>query len=100
MWTHGDAGEYRPGSILFSLHQGELINNIERNVMGAAEYVDESKEETEKAIAYKKNRHKVVSLPSFFRPFRKRNSTKTRPEPNPSDLNHNWASELEGSNQD
>ncbi|RVE65644.1 hypothetical protein OJAV_G00118460 [Oryzias javanicus] len=80
--------------------QGELINNIERNVMSAAQYVDESKEETDKAITYKKNRHKVVSLPSFFRPFKKRNSTKTRPEPNPSDLNHNWTSELEGSNQD
>uniref|UniRef100_A0A3P9GXB7 t-SNARE coiled-coil homology domain-containing protein n=1 Tax=Oryzias latipes TaxID=8090 RepID=A0A3P9GXB7_ORYLA len=80
--------------------QGELINNIERNVTSAAEYVVESKEEMDKAITYKKNRFQVVSLPSFFRPFRKRSSTKTRTEPNPSDLNHNWTSELEGSNQD
>ncbi|XP_045922988.1 syntaxin-2-like [Micropterus dolomieu] len=50
--------------------QGELINNIEKNVMSAAEYVDTSKAETNKAVAYKKNPYKIASLPNFF----KRNS--------------------------
>uniref|UniRef100_A0A3Q4BZ55 t-SNARE coiled-coil homology domain-containing protein n=1 Tax=Mola mola TaxID=94237 RepID=A0A3Q4BZ55_MOLML len=43
--------------------QGEMLNNIERNVSGAAEYVQVSKAETHKAVTYKKNPYKVASLP-------------------------------------
>ncbi|XP_038201266.1 syntaxin-2 isoform X10 [Arvicola amphibius] len=32
--------------------QGEMVNNIERNVMNAADYVEHAKEETKKAIKY------------------------------------------------
>ncbi|XP_013857866.1 syntaxin-2 [Austrofundulus limnaeus] len=56
--------------------QGELINNIEKNVTSAAEYVVKSKEETNKAVSFKKNPHKIVSLPNFFKPFRKQSSPK------------------------
>ncbi|KAK2818988.1 hypothetical protein Q5P01_024549 [Channa striata] len=51
--------------------QGEIINNIEKNVTSAAEYVDVSKAETHKAVAYKKNPYKIASLPSFFKPFKR-----------------------------
>ncbi|XP_054896664.1 syntaxin-2-like isoform X2 [Poeciliopsis prolifica] len=51
--------------------QGELLNNIEKNVTSAGEYVDAAKEETYEALAYKKNPYKVASLPSFFKSFRR-----------------------------
>ncbi|KAM8828374.1 syntaxin-2-like isoform 1-T2 [Spinachia spinachia] len=51
--------------------QGDLINNIEKNVTSAAEYVDVSKAQTCEAITYKKNPSKVAYLPSFFRPFKR-----------------------------
>ncbi|KAF3702191.1 Syntaxin-2 Epimorphin [Channa argus] len=51
--------------------QGEILNNIEKNVTSAAEYVDESKAETHKAVTYKKNPYKIASLPSFFKPFKR-----------------------------
>lgn len=54
--------------------QGDLINNIEKNVMGATDYVDHSKTETDKAIVYKKNSFKLVP-PSFLRSFRKHSKT-------------------------
>ncbi|XP_037835449.1 syntaxin-2-like isoform X2 [Kryptolebias marmoratus] len=57
--------------------QGELINNIEKNVTSAAEYVVKSKEETNKAVSYKKNPYKIVSLPNFFKPFKRQSSLKT-----------------------
>ncbi|XP_015240110.1 PREDICTED: syntaxin-2-like isoform X1 [Cyprinodon variegatus] len=57
--------------------QGEMINNIEKNVTSAGEYVDVSKEETHKALEYKKNRYKIASLPSFLKPFRRQASTKS-----------------------
>lgn len=57
--------------------QGELINNIEKNVTTAGDYVDVSKMETNKALEYKKNPYKIASLPSFFKPFRRQASTKT-----------------------
>lgn len=57
--------------------QGELINNIEKNVTGAAEYVDKSKVESDKAIAYKKNSFKLVTAPNFLRSFRRRSKTDT-----------------------
>lgn len=59
-----------------SIHQGELINSIERNVTSAAEYVDVSKAETHKAVGYKKNTgHKLASLPTFFKSFRRQTNT-------------------------
>ncbi|XP_062290170.1 syntaxin-2-like [Scomber scombrus] len=69
-------------------NQGELINNIEKNVTSAAEFVDMSKAETNKAVAYKKNPHKIASLPSFFKPFKRRTTAKTGSDQNTSDLNH------------
>ncbi|XP_037547727.1 syntaxin-2 isoform X2 [Nematolebias whitei] len=66
--------------------QGELINNIEKNVTSAAEYVVESKEETQKAVSYKKNPYKVVSLPKVFKPFRKQSSPKTTKNETPPPL--------------
>uniref|UniRef100_A0A087XNX6 t-SNARE coiled-coil homology domain-containing protein n=1 Tax=Poecilia formosa TaxID=48698 RepID=A0A087XNX6_POEFO len=42
--------------------QGELINNIEKNVTSAGEYVDAAKEETHEALGYKKNRYKKCRL--------------------------------------
>ncbi|XP_030292576.1 syntaxin-2-like isoform X1 [Sparus aurata] len=68
--------------------QGDLINNIEKNVTSAAEYVDISKDETYKAVAYKKNPYKVASLPSFFKPFKRKTTDKTATDQNTSDLNH------------
>ncbi|XP_022060553.1 syntaxin-2-like [Acanthochromis polyacanthus] len=47
--------------------QGDLINNIEKNVMSAAEYVDASITETQKAAEYKKNPYKLAFLPNFLR---------------------------------
>ncbi|XP_061589424.1 syntaxin-2-like [Cololabis saira] len=68
--------------------QGELINNIQKNVTGAAEYVDVSKEEINKAVIYKKNPSKIISLPSFFRPFKRGSSAKSGTDQDSSDLNH------------
>lgn len=71
--------------IKFSFYQGELINNIEKNVTSAAEYVEMSKAETHKAVTYKKNPYKIASLPSFFK---RKASAKTATDQNTSDLNH------------
>ncbi|KAM7393096.1 hypothetical protein PAMA_007964 [Pampus argenteus] len=68
--------------------QGELINNIEKNVTSAAEYVEMSKAETNKAVSYKKNRYKIASLPSVFKSFKRRTAAKTDSDQNTSDLNH------------
>ncbi|XP_061555310.1 syntaxin-2-like [Phycodurus eques] len=65
--------------------QGELVNSIEKNVASAAEYVDESREETQKAVTYKKNPYKILSLPRFFRSFRRQTVAKTVTGPNTSD---------------
>ncbi|XP_034402626.1 syntaxin-2-like [Cyclopterus lumpus] len=67
--------------------QGDLINNIEKNVTSAAEYVDVSKAKTSEAVAYKKNRHKIASLPSFFKSFKRKTTAKTAPDQNASHLN-------------
>ncbi|ERE75166.1 syntaxin-2-like protein [Cricetulus griseus] len=46
---------------MFVEAQGEMVNNIERNVMNAADYVEHAKEETKKAIKYQsKARRKVM----------------------------------------
>ncbi|XP_008323114.1 syntaxin-2-like [Cynoglossus semilaevis] len=67
--------------------QGDLINNIEKNVTTAAEYVDKSTEETNKAVTYKRNPYKVASLPSFLKPFRRQGSIKKDPAQNSSGSN-------------
>ncbi|XP_051268885.1 syntaxin-2-like isoform X2 [Dicentrarchus labrax] len=66
--------------------QGELINNIEKNVMSAAEYIEVSKDETYKAVTYKKNPYKIASLPNFLKPFKRQTTAKT--DQNTSDLKH------------
>ncbi|XP_031154072.1 syntaxin-2-like isoform X1 [Sander lucioperca] len=68
--------------------QGELINNIEKNVTSAAEYIDISKAKTCEAVAYKKNPQKIASLPSFFKHFKRKTTAKTAADQNTSDLNH------------
>lgn len=77
--------------ILFFFYQGELINNIEKNVTSAAEYIGTSKAETYKAVMYKKNPYKIASLPNFFKPFKRQTTAKTGTDQNTSDLNHDWA---------
>lgn len=58
--------------------QGELMNNIEKNVMGAADYVGNSKIETDKAIEYKKSSFKLIP-PSLMRSFRKHSRSASDP---------------------
>uniref|UniRef100_A0A3Q3XG69 t-SNARE coiled-coil homology domain-containing protein n=1 Tax=Mola mola TaxID=94237 RepID=A0A3Q3XG69_MOLML len=65
--------------------QGEMLNNIERNVSGAAEYVQVSKAETHKAVTYKKNPYKVASLPGFLKSFKKKTRAQTGPDPSDQD---------------
>lgn len=52
--------------------QGELINNIEKNVRSAAEYVGQGRAETHKAVTYKKNPTRIASLPNFLKPSKKK----------------------------
>uniref|UniRef100_A0A4X1UP95 Syntaxin-2 n=1 Tax=Sus scrofa TaxID=9823 RepID=A0A4X1UP95_PIG len=48
---------------MFVETQGEMINNIEKNVMNAADYVEHAKEETKKAIKYhSKARRKMMFI--------------------------------------
>nr|XP_014332315.1 PREDICTED: syntaxin-2 [Bos mutus] len=48
---------------MFVETQGEMINNIEKNVMNAADYVEHAKEETKKAIKYQsKARRKMMFI--------------------------------------
>uniref|UniRef100_A0A3Q0RH40 t-SNARE coiled-coil homology domain-containing protein n=1 Tax=Amphilophus citrinellus TaxID=61819 RepID=A0A3Q0RH40_AMPCI len=75
----------------FFFSQGELVNNIERNVATAAEYVEKSTEETFKAVAYKKNPYKIAFRPNFFKNFKRNGASKTAADQSTSDLNHNWA---------
>ncbi|XP_075032572.1 syntaxin-2 isoform X1 [Mixophyes fleayi] len=43
--------------------QGEMINNIEKNVENAADYIEHAKEETKKAVKYQsKSRRKIWSI--------------------------------------
>lgn len=56
---------------VFFFSQGELINNIERNVTTAAEYVDRSKDETSRAVDYKKNPYKITFRPNFMKSLKK-----------------------------
>ncbi|XP_066116948.1 syntaxin-2 isoform X2 [Saccopteryx bilineata] len=48
---------------MFVETQGEMINNIEKNVMNAGDYVEHAKEETKKAIKYQsKARRKMMFI--------------------------------------
>ncbi|KAL0610371.1 Syntaxin-2 [Plecturocebus cupreus] len=48
---------------MFVETQGEMINNVERNVMNATDYVEHAKEETKKAIKYQsKARRKMMFI--------------------------------------
>ncbi|XP_003461210.3 syntaxin-2 isoform X2 [Cavia porcellus] len=48
---------------MFVETQGEMINNIEKNVMSATDYVEHAKEETKKAIRYQsKARRKMMFI--------------------------------------
>ncbi|PKK25865.1 syntaxin 2 [Columba livia] len=48
---------------MFVETQGEMINNIERNVMNASDYVEHAKEETKKAVKYQsKARRKLMFI--------------------------------------
>ncbi|XP_076019653.1 syntaxin-2-like isoform X1 [Genypterus blacodes] len=58
--------------------QGDLMNNIEKNVTSAAEYVGASKGSTDNAVMYKKNPYTITSLQ---RSFKKPNSGKTTAGP-------------------
>ncbi|KAK1122514.1 syntaxin-1A-like isoform X2 [Acipenser oxyrinchus oxyrinchus] len=43
--------------------QGELVNNIEKNVMSSVDYVERAKEETKKAVSLKgKSRRKMLFI--------------------------------------
>lgn len=51
--------------IFFSLKfhfKGEMINNIEKNVMNASDYVEHAKEETKKAVKYQSKARRVCCL--------------------------------------
>ncbi|XP_064128109.1 syntaxin-2 isoform X1 [Loxodonta africana] len=53
---------------MFVETQGEMINNIEKNVMNAADYVEHAKEETKKAIKYQsKARRASTALSVLWR---------------------------------
>ncbi|KAM4648862.1 syntaxin-2 isoform 1-T1 [Amazona ochrocephala] len=48
---------------MFVETQGEMINNIEKNVMNASDYVEHAKEETKKAVKYQsKARRKLIFI--------------------------------------
>nr|XP_061800472.1 syntaxin-2-like [Nerophis lumbriciformis] len=70
--------------------QGELINSIEKNVASAAAYVEESREETHKAVMYKKNPYRIVSLPRFFKSFQRKTADNAGTGPNTSNPVHNY----------
>jgi len=45
--------------LLISVVQGEMIDNIEKNVNNAVEYVDHAKVETKKAVRYQTQARRV-----------------------------------------
>lgn len=57
--------------------KGEMVNNIEKNVANAAEYICRAKEETKKAVRYQKKSRRVGS---FLTPIsNSMNKTQNRP---------------------
>ncbi len=71
--------------IKFLFYQGELINNIEKNVTSAGAYVRVAKEKTNEAVEFKENRYKIASSPSFFKLFKRKTTAKTATDQNTSD---------------
>ncbi|XP_017360004.1 syntaxin-2 isoform X4 [Cebus imitator] len=53
---------------LWTENQGEMINNIERNVMNATDYVEHAKEETKKAIKYQSKARRQQHCHSKYNP--------------------------------
>ncbi|XP_038619638.1 syntaxin-2 isoform X3 [Tachyglossus aculeatus] len=47
---------------MFVETQGEMINNIEKNVMNASDYVEHAKEETKKAVKYQSKARRLAFL--------------------------------------
>uniref|UniRef100_A0A6I8NY04 Syntaxin 2 n=1 Tax=Ornithorhynchus anatinus TaxID=9258 RepID=A0A6I8NY04_ORNAN len=47
---------------MFVETQGEMINNIEKNVMNASDYVEHAKEETKKAVKYQSKARRVSTF--------------------------------------
>ncbi|XP_043353890.1 syntaxin-2 isoform X2 [Dermochelys coriacea] len=47
---------------MFVETQGEMINNIEKNVMNASDYVEHAKEETKKAVKYQSKARREKSI--------------------------------------
>ncbi|NXX52596.1 STX2 protein, partial [Scopus umbretta] len=47
---------------MFVETQGEMVNNIEKNVMNASDYVEHAKEETKKAVKYQSKARRVCYL--------------------------------------
>lgn len=45
---------------MFVETQGEMVNNIERNVVNAVDYVEQAKEETKKAIKYQSKARRTL----------------------------------------
>ncbi|KAM6166121.1 syntaxin-2 isoform 1-T1 [Erethizon dorsatum] len=77
---------------MFVETQGEMINNIEKNVMSATDYVEHAKEETKKAIRYqsKARRRRCHSnrIPELFIPGdadHARRSITSQPSRSPAD---------------
>lgn len=60
------SGIMRPERQRFS-RQGDLVNNIEKNVASTAEYISQTRAETQTAVRYKKNPFVVASLPNFLK---------------------------------
>jgi len=42
--------------------KGEMVNNIEKNVMNASDYVEHAKEDTKKAVKYQSKARRVCYL--------------------------------------
>lgn len=42
-----------------SSNQGEMIDNIERNIMQTVDYVENAKQETKQAVVYQKKARRV-----------------------------------------
>lgn len=63
------------------VHQGEMVNNIEKNVSCAVDYVGEAQVATKKAVRYQKQARRVRLLPSFPSLFRTTSSAGDDPKP-------------------
>lgn len=60
--THGTGILDVSNKLFCSTFKGEMINNIEKNVMSATDYVEHAKEETKKAVKYQSKARRVCGL--------------------------------------